>query len=76
MKRFAERLFCQFLARCQTHKDMKGLADAVDDLRLKLEGADAERETDARPPTHGRGPPSNLLRVYQLGGVLQSVEVA
>lgn len=76
MKGFAERQFRQFLARYQTHKDTKGLADAVENLRVKFEGADAEREADARPPTHGRAPPSNLLRIHQLGGVLQSVEVA
>ncbi|MBU0609075.1 MAG: hypothetical protein KKI08_14410, partial [Armatimonadetes bacterium] len=50
MTRFAERRFHQFIARYQAQKDIKGLADAVDDLRVKFEGADAEREADAHPP--------------------------
>lgn len=50
MTRFAERQFRQFLGRYQTDKDLRGLADAVDDLRGKFEGADAAQEAETRPP--------------------------
>jgi len=50
MTRFAERRFQHFITRYQSQKGIKGLADAVDDLRVKFEGADAERQADTHPP--------------------------
>lgn len=49
---FAERQFKQFLARYQQTRDVKMLANAVDDLRIKFEGEEqAQKAEPSRPIT-------------------------
>lgn len=50
MTRFAERQFHQFIGRYQGSRDVKRLADDVDDLRVKFEGADAEEKLERAAP--------------------------
>lgn len=51
------------------------LGGTVDDPRVRLEGADAEREADTRPPVSPDDLRPIRFRVHQLRAVLQSIEV-